>query len=87
MTREADTMTTDRHFLQIPGPTNVPDRVLRAMMRRVIPPFLLVDAVSALGSIEFRFDNGVRVRLGDGVAVAQEFLMGHHVTPHDRAAR
>src|SRR5688572_28447690 len=25
-----------RHFLQIPGPTNVPDRVLRAMDRPVI---------------------------------------------------
>ena len=25
-----------RHFLQIPGPTNVPDRVLRAMHRPVI---------------------------------------------------
>jgi len=28
-------MTTGRHFLQIPGPTNVPDRVLRAMDRPV----------------------------------------------------
>jgi alanine-glyoxylate transaminase/serine-glyoxylate transaminase/serine-pyruvate transaminase len=27
---------TGRHFLQIPGPTNVPDRVLRAMNRPVI---------------------------------------------------
>src|SRR6267154_5552409 len=27
---------TGRHFLQIPGPTNVPDRVLRAMHRPVI---------------------------------------------------
>jgi alanine-glyoxylate transaminase/serine-glyoxylate transaminase/serine-pyruvate transaminase len=27
---------TGRHFLQIPGPTNVPDRVLRAMHRAVI---------------------------------------------------
>lgn len=27
---------TGRHFLQIPGPTNVPDRVLRAMARPVI---------------------------------------------------
>ena len=27
---------TGRHFLQIPGPTNVPDRVLRAMNRAVI---------------------------------------------------
>src|ERR1700741_4466695 len=25
------TLHTGRHFLQIPGPTNVPDRVLRAM--------------------------------------------------------
>jgi alanine-glyoxylate transaminase / serine-glyoxylate transaminase / serine-pyruvate transaminase len=29
-------MHTGRHFLQIPGPTNVPDRVLRAMDRPVI---------------------------------------------------
>jgi len=28
-------MTSGRHFLQIPGPTNVPDRVLRAMDRPV----------------------------------------------------
>src|SRR5258708_19636204 len=27
---------TGRHFLQIPGPTNVPDRVLRAMDHPVI---------------------------------------------------
>src|ERR1700761_272478 len=27
---------TGRHFLQIPGPTNVPDRVLRAMARPTI---------------------------------------------------
>ncbi len=30
-TRSASTSTGGRHFLQIPGPTNVPDRVLRAM--------------------------------------------------------
>ena len=29
-------MHTGRHFLQIPGPTNVPDRVLRAMAQPVI---------------------------------------------------
>ncbi len=29
-------MHSGRHFLQIPGPTNVPDRVLRAMHRAVI---------------------------------------------------
>ena len=30
------TIHTGRHFLQIPGPTNVPDRVLRAMARPVM---------------------------------------------------
>ena len=29
-------MTRGRHFLQIPGPTNVPERVLRAIDRPVI---------------------------------------------------
>jgi alanine-glyoxylate transaminase/serine-glyoxylate transaminase/serine-pyruvate transaminase len=29
-------MSTGRHFLQIPGPSNVPDRVLRAMDRPVV---------------------------------------------------
>src|ERR1700730_16270923 len=29
-------MHSGRHFLQIPGPTNVPDRVLRAMDRPVV---------------------------------------------------
>src|ERR1700679_4115495 len=29
-------MHTGRHFLQIPGPTNVPDRILRAMHAAVI---------------------------------------------------
>ncbi|HET8696737.1 MAG TPA: serine--glyoxylate aminotransferase, partial [Gammaproteobacteria bacterium] len=30
------TLHTGRHFLQIPGPTNVPDRVLRAMAQPTI---------------------------------------------------
>ena len=29
-------MTSGRHFLQIPGPTNTPDRIQRAMHRAVI---------------------------------------------------
>lgn len=37
-----------RHFLQIPGPTNVPDRILRAVDRAVIdhrgPEFAKLDA-------------------------------------------
>ncbi len=32
----ADTRRAGRHFLQIPGPTPIPDRVLRAMDRQVI---------------------------------------------------
>jgi len=30
------TYQSGRHFLQIPGPTNVPDRVLRALSRPTI---------------------------------------------------
>ena len=30
------TATRGRHFLQIPGPTNVPDRILRAIDRPTI---------------------------------------------------
>src|SRR6266567_739785 len=33
---QLDAHPTGRHFLQIPGPTNVPDRVLRAIDRAVI---------------------------------------------------
>lgn len=48
---------TGRHFLQIPGPTNVPDRVLRAMDRPVIDhrgpefPQLLNDIRQGLARI------------------------------------
>ena len=28
--------TAGRHFLQVPGPTNVPDRIIRAMARPTI---------------------------------------------------
>jgi len=33
---KSNTFKPGRHFLQIPGPTNIPDRVLRAMDRAVI---------------------------------------------------
>jgi alanine-glyoxylate transaminase / serine-glyoxylate transaminase / serine-pyruvate transaminase len=51
------TIHTGRHFLQIPGPTNVPDRVLRAMDRPVIdhrgPEFakLGAEVLEALRSV------------------------------------
>jgi alanine-glyoxylate transaminase/serine-glyoxylate transaminase/serine-pyruvate transaminase len=35
-TRHSGTLHTGRHFLQIPGPTNVPDRVLRAIDQATI---------------------------------------------------
>jgi alanine-glyoxylate transaminase/serine-glyoxylate transaminase/serine-pyruvate transaminase len=51
------TIHTGRHFLQIPGPTNVPDRVLRAMDRPVIdhrgPEFAVLgcEVLDALRSV------------------------------------
>jgi alanine-glyoxylate transaminase/serine-glyoxylate transaminase/serine-pyruvate transaminase len=35
-TQQKDPIHTGRHFLQIPGPTNIPDRVLRAVAQPVI---------------------------------------------------
>jgi alanine-glyoxylate transaminase/serine-glyoxylate transaminase/serine-pyruvate transaminase len=52
-----------RHFLQIPGPTNVPDRVLRAMDRAVIDhrgpelPEVTLEAVERLRRV-FKTENG-----------------------------
>ncbi|MGQ0548715.1 MAG: pyridoxal-phosphate-dependent aminotransferase family protein [Armatimonadota bacterium] len=43
-------MTSGRHFLQIPGPTNVPDRVLRAMDRPV-PDHRGPDLPDVLGEV------------------------------------
>ncbi|RPH53803.1 MAG: aminotransferase class V-fold PLP-dependent enzyme, partial [Acidobacteria bacterium] len=43
---------TGRHFLQIPGPTNVPDRVLRAMDQPVIDHRGAEFAVLALDVLE-----------------------------------
>ena len=33
---KSNSFKAGRHFLQIPGPTNLPDRVLRAMDRAII---------------------------------------------------
>ena len=51
------TSRTGRHFLQIPGPTNIPDRVLRAMDRPIIDhrgsefASLTLSILSRLGQI------------------------------------
>ena len=66
-----------RPFLQIPGPTNVPDRILRAMDRPVIdhrsPEFgqmvkaLLPDVAKVFKSEQAPFwHQGDRVRLYEG---------------------
>lgn len=53
----SETVHTGRHFLQIPGPTNLPERVLRAMNRSVIdhrgPEFakLAHETVEALATV------------------------------------
>ena len=54
-----DSHPSGRHFLQIPGPTNVPDRVLRAIDRPTIdhrgPEFARLG-LSILGRIGSIFD-------------------------------
>ena len=50
-------MTAGRHFLQVPGPTNVPERVLRAIAQPTIdhrsPEFsvLLSDVLAGLKEV------------------------------------
>jgi len=50
--KENLTQNTGRHFLQIPGPTNVPDRVLRAIDQPVIDHRSLDFSVLTLKVIE-----------------------------------
>ena len=61
---------TGRHFLQIPGPTNVPDRVLRAMDHPVIdhrgPEFAKLGT-ELLEGMRGIFKNSGRVIIFPGV--------------------
>jgi alanine-glyoxylate transaminase/serine-glyoxylate transaminase/serine-pyruvate transaminase len=80
---------TGRHFLQIPGPTNVPDRILRAMDQPVIdhrgPEFaaLTAEVLEGLGSV-FQTNSPVVIYPSSGTGAAEAALVntlspGDHV--------
>jgi alanine-glyoxylate transaminase/serine-glyoxylate transaminase/serine-pyruvate transaminase len=80
--------TTGRHFLQIPGPTNVPDRVLRAMDRPVIdhrgPEFakLGLEVLEAIRPI-FKTADPVVIYPASGSGAA-EAALANTLSPGDR---
>jgi alanine-glyoxylate transaminase/serine-glyoxylate transaminase/serine-pyruvate transaminase len=80
---------TGRHFLQIPGPTNVPDRVLRAMDQPIIdhrgPEFaaLTTEVLDSLGGV-FQTTSPVVIYPSSGTGAAEAALVntlspGDHV--------
>lgn len=77
-----------RHFLQIPGPTNVPDRVLRAMDRPVIDhrgpelPALVAESVAGLKQIFQTRRGEIILYPGSGTA-AWEASLVNTVSPGD----
>jgi alanine-glyoxylate transaminase/serine-glyoxylate transaminase/serine-pyruvate transaminase len=77
-----------RHFLQIPGPTNVPERVLRAMARPTIdhrgPDFaqMTTDILQGLGRI-FRTSGPVVIYPSSGTG-AWEAALVNTLCPGDR---
>jgi alanine-glyoxylate transaminase/serine-glyoxylate transaminase/serine-pyruvate transaminase len=79
---------TGRHFLQIPGPTNVPDRVLRAMDQPVIdhrgPEFaqLATDVLEGLRLV-FKTSGPVIVFPASGTGAAEAALV-NTLSPGDR---
>src|SRR5713226_5803779 len=82
------TVHTGRHFLQIPGPTNVPDRILRAMDRPVIdhrsPEFaqLATDVLDGIRGI-FQCSGPVLIYPGSGTG-AWEAAIVNTLSPGDR---
>jgi alanine-glyoxylate transaminase / serine-glyoxylate transaminase / serine-pyruvate transaminase len=88
-TNEEDrAMAPGRHFLQIPGPTNVPDRVLRAIDRPTIdhraPEFgrLGREVLDGLKRI-FRTEGGVVIYPASGTG-AWEAALVNALSPGDR---
>src|SRR5262245_13003119 len=79
---------TGRHFLQIPGPTNVPDRILRAMDQPVIdhrgPEFaaLTTEILESLKSV-FRTSGPVIIFPSSGTGAAEAALV-NTLSPGDR---
>ena len=71
---------TGRHFLQIPGPTNVPDRILRAMDRPVIdhrgPEFAALTAEVLAGLLPvFNTSGHVVIFPSSGTGAAEAALV------------
>src|SRR3990170_7229945 len=79
---------TGRHFLQIPGPTNVPDRVLRAMDQPVIdhrgPEFaqLGLDVLEGMRAI-FQTKSPVIIYPSSGTGASEAALV-NTLSPGDR---
>src|SRR4029434_7725612 len=79
---------TGRHFLQIPGPTNVPDRILRAMDHPVIdhrgPEFaaLALEVLEALRPV-FQTSGPVIIFPSSGTGAAEAALV-NTLSPGDR---
>jgi len=77
-----------RHFLQIPGPTNVPDRILRAMDRPTIdhrgPAFAALgrEVLDGLRAV-FRTDSDVVIYPASGTG-AWEAALVNTLSPGDR---
>src|SRR2546427_10703228 len=80
---------TGRHFLQIPGPTNVPDRILRAMDHPVIdhrgPEFakLALEVLEGVRETFQRRGGGVGYRSAD--TGGGEGALGNTCSPSERA--
>ena len=82
------TYQSGRHFLQIPGPTNVPDRVLRAMDMPTIdhrgPQFarLVLETLPLLRAV-FQTESDVVIYPGSGTG-AWEAALVNTLSPGDR---
>src|ERR1700694_2603836 len=81
------TYHSGRHFLQIPGPTNVPDRILRAIDRPTIdhrgPTFsqLMLEVLDSLKTI-FQTSQPVIIYPGSGTG-AWEAALVNTLSPND----
>jgi alanine-glyoxylate transaminase/serine-glyoxylate transaminase/serine-pyruvate transaminase len=82
-------MTSGRHFLQIPGPTNVPDRVLRAMDRPVPDhrgpemPSLVAEIRAGLRTV-FKSEKGEPVIFPGSGTGAWEASLVNTLSPGER---
>ena len=85
---QLDAHPSGRHFLQIPGPTNVPDRILRAMDQPTIdhrgPEFarLTLEILDGLKEV-FRTDGPVIIYPASGTG-AWEAALVNTLSPGDR---